>query len=69
MDRSLEWSSLFLYRRESPNLFEKGKNKEKIKPNDAIYIAPDEPHQFINDSEQTLKIICLIPKGKQNYLK
>lgn len=46
-----------------------GEKKEKIKLNDAIYIAPDEPHQFINDSEDTLRIICLIPKGKEDHHK
>ena len=43
--------------------------KEKIKPYDAIYIAPNEPHQFINEGEATLKIICIIPKGKEDHLK
>ncbi|MBE0477690.1 cupin domain-containing protein [Candidatus Aerophobetes bacterium] len=43
--------------------------KKKIKPYDAIYIAPDEYHQFINEGEDTLRIICLIPKGKEDHHK
>jgi quercetin dioxygenase-like cupin family protein len=35
----------------------------KLKSGDALYIAPDEIHQFRNDDEEAFSFICLIPKG------
>lgn len=43
--------------------------KRRIKSNDAIYIAPGELHQFVNEGEGNLKIICIIPKGREDHLK
>ena len=37
--------------------------EEEVRPGDAIYIAPDEEHQFINDGEVPLGFICVCPKG------
>lgn len=54
---------------EGKGVLNSGEKREEIKPYDAIYIAPNEPHQFVNDSEEILKIICLIPKGKENHHK
>ncbi|MCD6575248.1 cupin domain-containing protein [Candidatus Aerophobetes bacterium] len=54
---------------EGTGILKSDKREEKVKPYDAIYIAPDEPHQFVNDGDETLKIICVIPKGKEDHLK
>jgi len=37
------------------------KNKVNVKPNDVIYIPPNEPHGIINDGKETLAFICIIP--------
>ena len=34
-----------------------------VRPGDAVYIAPDEEHQFINAAEEPLGFICVVPKG------
>jgi len=48
----------------------RGENEDKkIKVNDAIYIAPNEPHQFLNGSKTPLGLICVIPNRKEDYLK
>lgn len=42
----------------------KGINEEHILTiGDAIYIAPNEYHQFVNNSEVPFGFICVIPKG------
>lgn len=42
----------------------KGNNEEyTLRIGDAIYIAPNEHHQFINNGETTFGFICVIPKG------
>lgn len=41
-----------------------GENGErKLKPGDAIYIAPNEVHHFKNQGTEPFGFICLIPKG------
>jgi quercetin dioxygenase-like cupin family protein len=30
---------------------------------DVIFIAPDEPHQIVNDGEVLVEFVCLIPKA------
>ena len=38
-----------------------GNQRTKIREGDAIYIAPNETHQLINEDSETLEVICLIP--------
>jgi quercetin dioxygenase-like cupin family protein len=39
-----------------------GKEGESaIGPDSVVFVAPDEPHCFINTGNQTLRFICLIP--------
>ena len=49
----------------------KGKGKVKselgdrsILEGDVVYVPPGEPHQFINDSDNPLTFLCLIPAPK-----
>lgn len=35
--------------------------KRSFKPGDAIFIPPNEKHQFKNDGNKTLKFLCLVP--------
>lgn len=35
--------------------------KHAVKQGDVILIPSEEPHQFINESNETLELICLIP--------
>ncbi len=41
----------------------------EIKPGDAIFIFPDERHQFVNTGNEALGFICIIPNGAENHLK
>jgi quercetin dioxygenase-like cupin family protein len=41
-----------------------GKTATPLKPNDVVYTAPDEWHQFKNTGMQTFKFLCLIPHPK-----
>ena len=34
-----------------------------VRPGEAVYIAPDEEHQFINAGEEPLGFICVVPNG------
>ena len=48
----------------------KSQDKEvSIKRGDAIYIAPNEFHQFFCLGEESLGFICIIPKGCEDHLK
>jgi quercetin dioxygenase-like cupin family protein len=39
-----------------------GANEERsFKPGDAIFIPPNEKHQFKNNGSKTLKFLCLVP--------
>ena len=38
-----------------------GNQKTKVREGDAIFIAPNETHQLINENSETLEVICLIP--------
>ncbi len=42
-----------------------GKTTTLLKPNDVVYTAPDEWHQFKNTGKKVLKFLCLIPHPKQ----
>lgn len=39
--------------------------EEKIKAGDAIFIAQNEEHQFLNYENEPLGFICIIPKGAE----
>jgi quercetin dioxygenase-like cupin family protein len=38
-----------------------GKEERKFKAGDAIFVPPDELHQFRNTGNKTLKFLCLVP--------
>jgi quercetin dioxygenase-like cupin family protein len=42
-----------------------GAKSTPIKPNDVVFVPPDEMHQFKNTGKQTLKFLCLIPHSTQ----
>jgi quercetin dioxygenase-like cupin family protein len=42
-----------------------GAKATPIKPNDVVFVPPDEKHQFKNTGKQTLKFLCLIPYSTQ----
>ena len=37
-----------------------------LKKDDAVFVPPDEKHQFKNDSDEKLTFICVIPIEKQS---
>jgi quercetin dioxygenase-like cupin family protein len=41
-----------------------GEKRKKISEGSAIFIAPNEKHQLINEDSDTLEVICLIPIRK-----
>lgn len=38
-----------------------GAEERKIKLGDAVFVPPNEKHQFRNESKKTLRFLCLIP--------
>ncbi len=42
-----------------------GKKTTPFRPNDVVYVPPNEWHQFKNTGKQTLKFLCLIPNPKK----
>jgi len=36
---------------------------QAVGPGDAVFIAPNEEHQFVNDGDGALGFICVCPKG------
>ncbi|MBN1105378.1 MAG: cupin domain-containing protein [Deltaproteobacteria bacterium] len=50
-------------------IIKSGQHEVRIQEGDAIYIAPDELHQFFSLGEETLGFICVIPKGCEDHLK
>jgi quercetin dioxygenase-like cupin family protein len=43
-----------------------GEDKErKFKAGDAVFVAPNEKHQFRNNSTKTLKFLCIVPHTKK----
>jgi quercetin dioxygenase-like cupin family protein len=42
-----------------------GKKSTQFKAQDAIFVPPNEQHQFRNSSQTTLKFICLVPYIKE----
>jgi len=41
-----------------------GAEERRFKTGDAIFIPPNEKHQFRNDGKKPLKFICLVPHTK-----
>jgi len=46
-----------------------GENERKVRPGDAIFIPPNEVHQFWNFKEELFGFICCIPNGCEDDLK
>ncbi len=40
-------------------------SKVAITEGDAVFIEPDELHQFVNDGDTPIRMICVIPKPKR----
>jgi quercetin dioxygenase-like cupin family protein len=38
-----------------------GREEKKIKAGDAVFVPPNEKHQFKNNGKKTLKFLCLVP--------
>lgn len=38
-----------------------GSGERKLRPGDAVYVQPNEKHQFKNNGKKTLRFLCLIP--------
>lgn len=38
--------------------------EEPLSESDAVYVEPDEMHQFVNDGPEDMRMICVIPKPK-----
>ncbi|MBN2032503.1 MAG: cupin domain-containing protein [Deltaproteobacteria bacterium] len=50
-------------------IIKSGRQEVRIQEGDAVYIAPDELHQFFSFGEEALGFICVIPKGCEDHLK
>ena len=46
-----------------------GQHEVRIEKGDAVYVAPNELHQFFSLEEENLGFICIIPNGCENHLK
>ncbi len=42
-----------------------GQKSTPFKPNDVVFVPPNECHQFKNTGKASLKFLCLIPHPKQ----
>lgn len=43
-----------------------GEDKQtKLSPRTAVFVPPNEKHQFKNNSKKTLKFLCLVPYTKE----
>jgi quercetin dioxygenase-like cupin family protein len=42
-----------------------GEKSTPLKPNDVVFVPPDEWHQFKNADKKVLKFLCLIPHPKE----
>lgn len=42
-----------------------GKEERQFRAGDVIFIPPNEKHQFKNNTEKTVKFICLIPHNQK----
>jgi quercetin dioxygenase-like cupin family protein len=39
--------------------------EKRFKPGDAVFVAPNEKHQFKNDGKKVVKFICIVPHTKK----
>lgn len=39
--------------------------EKRFKPGDAVFVAPNEKHQFKNDGKKPVKFICVVPHAKK----
>jgi quercetin dioxygenase-like cupin family protein len=46
---------------EGKGLIVGAEHERKFGPNDVIFIPPNEKHQFKNNSEKTIKFLCIVP--------
>lgn len=37
--------------------------EQRVQPGDAVYIAPNEEHQFVNQGDMPFGFVCVVPKG------
>jgi quercetin dioxygenase-like cupin family protein len=42
-----------------------GKGEKKLKAGDAVFVPPNEQHQFKNNSKKKLKFLCLVPHKRE----
>lgn len=40
--------------------------EEKLVEGDAVFVEPNELHQFVNDGEELFRLICVIPKPSKD---
>ena len=50
-------------------ILKSGRGERTVKTGDAIFIPPNEPHQFSNVKEEPFGFICVIPKGCEDTIK
>lgn len=39
--------------------------EKRFKPGDAVFVAPNEKHQFKNDGKKLVRFICVVPHAKK----
>jgi len=50
-------------------IIKSGGIERRVKSGDAVFIAPNEPHQFLNFKENPFGFICVIPNGCEDDRK
>jgi len=40
--------------------------EEQLSPGDAVFVEPNELHQFVNSGDSVMRMICVIPKPKND---
>jgi quercetin dioxygenase-like cupin family protein len=50
---------------EGEGLIAGAKEEKKLKEGDAVFVPPNERHQFKNNSNKKLRFLCLVPHHKQ----
>ncbi|HUV61138.1 MAG TPA: cupin domain-containing protein [Thermoplasmata archaeon] len=43
-----------------------GDRDEPLSEGDAVFVMPNEQHQFVNDSDAIMRMICVIPKPAED---
>ena len=52
-----------IYVLEGEGVAYEGDNPVPLKPGDAVYVCPNDIHQFRNTGSTTMKMLCLIPNS------